>query len=156
MMQRSVFALLTAGTAITTTPNNSAARASEKPASFPDELWVPPAWRNRLNQSRATAAAARVQQPRVPLRAVQHQLQRLLCALRLRRHCTSASDESERSLVTTDGACSGENCTIAVEEPSPFPESDHHSRWALTLLLMEGKCVSAVSRVRGVLAVEFL
>ena len=37
------------------------------------KLWMPPAWKNRLNRTRAQEAAQRAQPPRVPLRARREQ-----------------------------------------------------------------------------------
>ena len=97
------------------------------------KLWMPPAWKNRLNRTRAQEAAQRAQLPRV-LRAVQHQLRRLLCHLRVGgyRHCPSSNSTE---LVTRDDGCGGgENSTVELVDLYE-EEVSTHTHWTLTLLL---------------------
>jgi hypothetical protein len=98
------------------------------------KLWMPPAWKNRLNRTRAQEAAQRAQPPRVPLRAVQHQLRRLLCHLRVGgyRHCPSSN--STELVTCDDGACGGENSTVELVDLYE-EEVSAHTNWTLTLLL---------------------
>ena len=118
------------------------------------KLWMPPAWKNRLNRTRAQEAAQRAQPPRVPLRAVQHQLRRLLCHLRVGgyRHCPSSN--STELVTCDDGACGGENSTVELVDLYE-EEVSAHTNWTLTLVLasVPSESLIAVS-VSGVLLRE--